>query len=73
MMMMMMMMMMLMIVTRSRMIDIRLRVINDLSMDSIDDFVKRDGRSDGRTDTPAYWDASKNELNFLRVCIKLGS
>ena len=46
-------------------------MIDDASMDTkFDDFAKRDGPTDGRTDTPAYWDAmdaSKKEAPFPKM------
>ena len=53
-----------MMVTRSRMINIWLRMIDDLSMEAkFHDFAKRDGR----TDIPAYWDAMDASKNAGQV------
>ena len=41
-----------------RMMNIWLLMIDDAFIDAkYDNFAKRDGRSDGATDTAAYWDA----------------
>ena len=69
-----------MMVTRSRMINIWLRMIDDHSMDAkFHDLAERDrqterqtdgamdGRSNGRTETLAYWDAMDASKNAGQV------